>query len=262
MYSSSVSSIPAPATFSSRCLTFDVPAHLQRVPGDEGDAFARAVVEHFVPLAVGEVVAVLDGNDGEVAPGPLDLLDGHLGEAGVADLSFALKLLDGAELIVFRHGSIDAVQLPEVDALEAEALEAAVQLLAQPFRAAVLAPFSGAGAVEAAFRRDDEVAGIWMQRLGDQFLTDVRSIRFGGIDEIHAELDGPAEDGKTLLAVLRRPPHTVSGQSHGAEAEAVVGKVAPEGERAGLRGVDGLCGHELSDVQYGCREPGGRWRFC
>ena len=45
-----------------------------------------------------------------------------------------------------------------------------------------------------------------MQRLGDQLLADVRTVRVGGVDEVDAELDGPAEHRLGLVAVAGLAP--------------------------------------------------------
>jgi len=48
-------------------------------PGDEGDAEFFAVVEEVVPLAVGEAVAVLDGDDGDDFASALEVFEGDVG---------------------------------------------------------------------------------------------------------------------------------------------------------------------------------------
>ena len=50
----------------------------EREPGDEAEPRLIAVVEHLFPLPVGQVVAVLHGDDRQDRPGSLDLRDRHL----------------------------------------------------------------------------------------------------------------------------------------------------------------------------------------
>src|ERR1700681_803183 len=92
-------------------------AGLQGEPGDEGDVLAVAVVEHLLPFTVGEVVAVLHGDDVEEPACPFDLLDCDFRETGVTDFPFALEVADRSELILFRYLRVDAMQLPEIDAI-------------------------------------------------------------------------------------------------------------------------------------------------
>src|SRR5712692_10547286 len=112
-------------------------AGLQREPRDEADGLALTLDEHALPLAVGEVVSVLHGDHRKDAPRPLNLLDGRFRQTGVADLPLALKLADGVELLVLRDLRIDAMQLPQVNALQAQAPQTSFQFLAQPLRASV-----------------------------------------------------------------------------------------------------------------------------
>ena len=139
------------------------------------------------------------------------------------DFPLALKFADRAELILLGDIRIDAVQLPEIDALEPQAAKTAFQPFAQTVRPAVDRPLSRAGAFEPAFRGDHQSFGIRMERFGDQFFADVRSIRFRCVDEVDAELDGPAEDRDGLVVISRRSPDACAGDAHCSESEAVNG---------------------------------------
>ena len=65
-----------------------------------------------------------------------------------------------------------------------------------------------------------------MQRLADQLIGDVGAVVLRGIDVVDAEFDGAPQHRHRLLVIVRRPEHTGAGQLHGAEADAVDGKVA------------------------------------
>src|SRR5204862_46348 len=93
---------------------------LQRKPGDKADVLALAVFEDGLPLPFSDVVFVLHRYHWEKAAGSFDLIDVHFRQAGVTNFSFALELLDRAELVLLRHVRIDSMQLPQVDALEAQ----------------------------------------------------------------------------------------------------------------------------------------------
>src|SRR5690242_20172669 len=69
----------------------------EREPRDEADALLLAVLEDVLGLAGREVVEVLDRRDLEDLLGGLDLLDGDLGEAEVADEALVLHLLHDPE---------------------------------------------------------------------------------------------------------------------------------------------------------------------
>ena len=57
-----------------------------------------------------------------------------------------------------------------------------------------------------------------------------------GVDEVHPEFDGAPQHPYAFVAVRGRAPDALAGQAHGAEAEAVDGQVAAEGERSGCLG--------------------------
>jgi hypothetical protein len=91
----------------------------QREPPDERDAIAGRVVEQGLGGAVGEVEHVLHGDDrGDFLRGP-QLLHGDLGQADVADLPLVPQALQLAHLVGERDGRVDAVELEQVDALQA-----------------------------------------------------------------------------------------------------------------------------------------------
>jgi hypothetical protein len=79
-----------------------------------------------------------------------------------------------------------------------------------------------------------------VERLADELFADVRPVRVGGVDEVDAELDRAAQHRLRLVAVSRRTPDTVTGDTHGAEAEAVHRKVAAHIDRSGILGVERL----------------------
>ncbi len=91
-------------------------------------------------LADHEVVVVLDGDDFEVGLRGDDLGDRDLAQADMPDQALLLHLGDDLELLVARDGRVDAMQLPEVDALEAQVAKAEEHLLVAGNRAARTAP--------------------------------------------------------------------------------------------------------------------------
>jgi ribonucleotide monophosphatase NagD (HAD superfamily) len=71
-----------------------------------------------------------------------------------------------------------------------------------------------------------------MQRLGNQLLRNVRSVRLCRVEEIHAELHGAAQDRERFLAIAGRSPNTLTGDAHCAEAKASDGEVVTSAQVA------------------------------
>jgi hypothetical protein len=76
-------------------------------------------------------------------------------------------------------------------------------------------------AIPSALGRDHDAFGVRSQRLGDQLLAHVRTIGISRVYEVDAQLDGPAKNGERGVRVLGRPPDSVTGDAHRAEAETV-----------------------------------------
>src|SRR5262249_33613910 len=127
---------------------------------------------------------------------------------------------------------IDAVQLPEVDALDAEAPQAPLHAPAQVVGPAVRHPLIGTRALEPALGRNEE-AVIGMQGFADQLFADGRAVAVGGIDEVDAEIGQAAQRTERLGAVGRLAPDTGACHPHGAEAQPVDLDVAADLEAAG-----------------------------
>jgi hypothetical protein len=86
---------------------------------------------------------------------------------------------------------------------------------------------------------DDEIVWIRVQRLANDLVGDVRSVKVAGVDVVHAVRDGLAQHGERRTAILRRSEHARPGELHGAVADALHAAAA-EGESAGPIDV----GHE------------------
>src|SRR5262249_33138320 len=63
-------------------------------------------------------------------------------------------------------------------------------------------------------------------------LVDLRTVGVGGIDEGDAELDSTHQHAPSTRTIKRFTPYTRAAQAHGAEPEAIHGRVATEGEAA------------------------------
>jgi hypothetical protein len=169
----------------------------------------------------------------------------------VADLALTAELVERADLVLEGEGLVDPVQLVEVDALHVEPPQAHLDALAQVGGVAEGDPLARTGADEPALGRDGHpavgvaaVAGV--QRLADELLGDERAVAVGGVDQVHAQLDGPAQDRQGRVAVPGLAPHPLAGDAHGAEPEPGDVALTPQGERSG-RGGGGV-GHGGSSV--------------
>jgi len=118
------------------------------------------------------------------------------------------------------------VQLVEVDALELQALEVAVDGALEVLGPAIWIPGARAWPQQAALRGDDQVFRVWMQRFGDQLFVHVRAVAVGGVEEIQAQVVRLAQHGVRGGTILRRSPDVGAAYAHRAEAEAVDGQVA------------------------------------
>src|SRR6476620_5431000 len=123
------------------------------------------------------------------------------------------------------------MQLPEIDPIELETLEAVIDALLEIFGSAIRDPLVGTGAGVAAFRGDDESFRIRMQRLGDKELTCLRPIGIGRIDEVYPKFDRAFQNALRFLAIFRPTPDPVARDPHRAEPEPVHSEVAADSKR-------------------------------
>lgn len=201
------------------------------VPGEEGDVVLGAVVEDGFVLALGEVVLVLDADDGEDAAGLLDLGDVDFREAYVADLAGLLEVPDHAERVFKGDLGVDAVELPEGKLLELEVAEAHLDLLAEVGGTAERLGLGRGHAGEAGFGGDDYACGVGCEGLADEALQFLRAIGVGCVDEVDAEIEGSVEDGFGCGGIEGRAPGSVGDEAHGAVADAGEREVVGEEER-------------------------------
>ena len=112
------------------------------------------MIQDVTSALVGNTIAVLHSNDGHNRASVLNLSNCDFGKANVSDLPFGLQVLKRAELILSRYFVIDAVQLEQVDAVEAQAPQAAFARRAQMLWPAVLDPLIRSGTIETSFGCD------------------------------------------------------------------------------------------------------------
>ena len=209
-------------------------AALERRPRQEPDRRGLAAGEHVVGAPVDGAVAVLHRHDRREGERAVELGDRHVREPDVADLALAPELDERADGVLERHPRVRPVELVERDLFESQPLQALVAHGAQVLRSTVRSPPVRAVAQEPALGRDHDVVGVGVQRLGDELLAHRGTVRVGGVDEVHAELDRAPQDRDRLVVVGGVAPDAGAGDAHRAEAEAAHGEIA-EGERRGVR---------------------------
>src|SRR5215472_4738504 len=107
----------------------------ERVPRNEADLLFRAVADHRLARAVGNVVEVLDRRYPKEFPRCLDLLDVDFAQTEMADEPFLLHLRHYAELLVAGNLRIDAMELPQIDPISLQPAQAHQHALPQVLRA-------------------------------------------------------------------------------------------------------------------------------
>src|SRR5688500_8024336 len=115
----------------------------ERPPGEEGDPLPLTGLEDIIRLPVGEVVAVLDGDDRNDRLRPRELLQVDVREADVADLPLLPQTGELADRLLERNLRVGSVQLVEVDPLQPQAPQATLARLAEGLGAAVGRPPAG-----------------------------------------------------------------------------------------------------------------------
>src|SRR5262249_48540591 len=204
----------------------------QGMPRQEGKSAFLTLSKHILRRAVGEIVTVLHRDDRRDALRPAQFIDADVGEADVPDLALALQFGERAHRLVKRHLRIGRMQLIDIDTLQLQPSQACLAGGAQMLRSAVVFPGLTPRSPEPAFGRDEQAFRIRVERFGNEPLVDLRTVGVGGIDEGDAELDSTHQHALSTRTIKRFTPYTRAAQAHGAEPEAIHGRVATEGEAA------------------------------
>ena len=155
------------------------------------------------------------------------------------DLALVLQSLQRADRFLKWDFGIGAMKLVEIDLIDPQALQAALARRAQMLGPAVGIPLARPRPLEPTFGRDHELFGIGVQGFGDQALADLRSVGIGGVDEIDAQLERPAQHPLAFLPIGRLAPDPLPGETHRPETEAIDRHVAADVDRPGERRRDG-----------------------
>ena len=113
------------------------------------------------------------------------------------------------------------MELIQIDALQPQALQAAVNRAPQMFGATVRNPRSAAWSQQATLRRNDQTRRVRMQGLRYHRLVRLRAITIRCIDKIHAKLDGAMQNPIGLPSIPWSSPSAIAAQAHRAEAQSI-----------------------------------------
>src|SRR5262249_47473480 len=138
--------------------------------------------------AIREVVLILDGRDWNDATRCLDIRNNHFGEASMLNLALFLKISQRSELIVGRNLGVDAMQLEQVDTLDAQPSDAHLALLSEVFGSAQWNPLVRTSPGKSSLCGNNKAFGVRMQRLANYFFTDMRSVGICCVDKIDSEV--------------------------------------------------------------------------
>ena len=184
---------------------------------------ARA--QHVFRAAAPDVVGVLHRHDRAQILGDRQVLERHVGDADVADLPFVAQLDECADGLGVGNVGVRDVHLVEIDAVDPQSAQALlallVDVLGSPQRWERPHARLELPRLEARLRADEQVAGIGVQRLGEDLLTLAVAVDVGDVHEVHAAIDNAAVEPHRLTTIadaLRRcaRPMRASPRSPGA----------------------------------------------
>src|SRR6201996_9492438 len=132
------------------------------------------------------------------------------------------------------------MELVHVDAIEAKPLETAFDGFGEMLWAGIVQPLKRSTALPSTLGGHDESGRVRVQGLGNQLFGNIRTIRVGGIDEVDAQFNGPAQSGKRLRLVFGGAPNPFPGDPHGSVTQAIDGEVSTESNGSGCCGGDRL----------------------
>src|ERR1700674_3668378 len=99
-------------------------------PGDKGNSIALTITHYVVPFAVGKAIAILHRDDGDNFARSLDVLLRYVGQRYQANLSFISHLGKSFHRRVEGHDGVWDVQLVNVDPVQSQSFEAALNRFA------------------------------------------------------------------------------------------------------------------------------------
>ncbi|MNQ78676.1 hypothetical protein D3C85_935970 [compost metagenome] len=142
-----------------------------------------------------------------------------LAQSQITYLAGADQFGHGADGFFDGHLRVDSVLVIQVEGVHAQALQAAVDGLANVFRSPVDATGGGVGRVA----DDPELAGqehpvaLAGNGLADQFFIGVRAVHVGGIEQVDAQFQRAVQGGRGFAGI--RAGGVEVGHAHAAQAD-------------------------------------------
>src|ERR1700674_1655416 len=192
-------------------------------PRDKSNSITLTITHYVVPFAVGKAIAILHRDDGDNLARALDVLLRHVGQRYQANLSFISQLSKSFHRRVEGHDGVWNVQLVNVDTVQSQSLEAALNRFAKVRGSRIVGPLIRPGTVPASLGRNHQASRVRKQGFGNQLLVEVRPIGIRGIDKIDVEFHGAAKNRQRPLPILGRTPYAIARKAHRPEAEAMDG---------------------------------------
>ncbi len=189
----------------------------ERRVGDERDAEIAQRLQRFFRFgSVEQRIFVLHGGDRMNRVGTADRLRVRLGETQRAHLALLDRARHGADGVLDRHGRIDAMQIPEVDDVDLQALQTGVERLRHVLGAAVGDAATLAAEI-AELRREHDVVAATRDRLAEQLLVVAEAIHVGAVEHGNAAIERLVDElerlGIVALAIDTRQRH--EAEPHG-----------------------------------------------
>jgi len=207
----------------------------EREADEESDLPAFGFVEEDVRgFLAEEVEDDLEGGDALLFHAEKGFFHGFDADAEVADFAFAFELAEMFEdLAALEDVERDAVELGEIEGIDAEAFEGSFGVLADGGAGEVVGP---AGRVEAAeLGGDVEIGAGFFEEFADERFAATGAVDIGGVEERGAGVDGGAEGLEGGFVGDVAP---VSADLPAAESDFADGAVRGA-KRTGIHGGDG-----------------------
>jgi len=188
-------------------------------PGQERELVALTDPEHGLRGPVGEVVAVLDGDDRGHSPSASQLLCVDIANPDVANLPLGLELGQGADRFLEGNVWIGPVQLVQVDPLELQTPQARLAGLPQARGSTISSPLVRTLSGTASLGRDHESLRVRVQSVGDLALVDSGAVGIGRVDQGGAELGRAPKNVFGAVQIPRRALGSGPGEAHRSETD-------------------------------------------
>ena len=194
------------------------PAAQRRVRHEPHAELAAGLDVALLGVARPERVLDLERDDGVDFPGPANGCGTGLGKPDVAGLPLFHEPRHGAHRLLHRNRGVDAGHAVDVQAVDAQPLEAFLTGLDQVLgRAAAVEAGAGGGPRAAGLGVDHHLVAPPLDGLADELVVVAVAVAGGGVEEIDAELEGPVQrrDGLVVVAGSVHPGHAQAAEPHG-----------------------------------------------